>query len=130
MKKIPGWGGDDISPFEQTRVLNPEPLPGAVDEIKRQLALQLPALANTPIEDSWAGMIDVTPDIVPVMDSVGGLPGYYIAAGFCGHGFGIGPGAGRVMADMILGNPVGHDVSRFRFGRFKDGGKLELGPAL
>jgi glycine/D-amino acid oxidase-like deaminating enzyme len=130
LKKIPGWGGDDISPFEQTRVLNPQPLPGAVDEIKKQLTLQLPALANTKIEESWAGMIDVTPDIVPVMDAVEGLPGYYIAAGFCGHGFGIGPGAGRLMADMIMGNPVGHDVSRFRFGRFNDGGKLELGPAL
>ncbi len=130
LKKIPEWGGGEISPFEQTRVLNPDPLPGAVAEIKRQLALQLPALANTPIEQCWAGMIDTTPDIVPVMDSVDALPGYYIAAGFCGHGFGIGPGAGRVMADMILGNPLGHDVSRFRFGRFNEGGKLEPGPAL
>jgi glycine/D-amino acid oxidase-like deaminating enzyme len=90
----------------------------------------LPELVDIPIEQSWAGMIDVTPDIVPVIDSVAEVPGYFIAAGFCGHGFGLGPGAGRVMADMVMGNPTGYDMSRFRFGRFNDGSKLEMGPAL
>ena len=128
--KQPQWKADEVSPFEQERVLNPEPLADAVDEIKRQVAEQLPGLANVRIEQTWAGMIDATPDIVPVMDRVDSLPGYYIAAGFCGHGFGIGPAAGRIMADMVTGNPLGHDVTRFRFDRFNDGSKLEPGPAL
>lgn len=130
LNSTPNWRGDEVSPFERERVLNPDPSPRAIATIKKQLAAQLSPLADTHIEQVWAGMIDATPDIVPVIDAVAPLPGYYIAAGFCGHGFGIGPGAGRVMADMILGKPPGHDISRFRFGRFTDGSKLDLGPAL
>ena len=124
------WSGEDISPFEETRVLNPEPSPAALSQIRIQLNRQLPLLADIPLEQAWAGMIDTTPDIVPVMDRVAGLPGLFIAAGFSGHGFGIGPGAGRVMADMVLGNPLIHDLKRFRLSRFSDGSALELGPAL
>lgn len=98
--------------------------------MQQRMASRLPALAGTALVESWAGMIDTTPDIVPVMDKVDTLPGFYIAAGYCGHGFGIGPGAGRVMADMIMGNQTGHDMSRFRFARFSDGSKIEPGPAL
>jgi glycine/D-amino acid oxidase-like deaminating enzyme len=75
-------------------------------------------------------MIDTTPDIVPVMDRVPNVNGLFVAAGFSGHGFGIGPGAGRIMADMVSGNALGHDVSRFRLSRFSDGSKLEIGPAI
>ena len=124
------WSGDDISPFERMRVLNPEPSPAALSQIRAQLKRQLPSLADIPLEQAWAGMIDTTPDIVPVMDRVEGSPGLFVAAGFSGHGFGIGPGAGRVMADMVLGNPLGHDLRRFRLSRFSDGSALELGPAM
>ncbi|MFT4561686.1 MAG: glycine/D-amino acid oxidase-like deaminating enzyme [Gammaproteobacteria bacterium] len=123
------WSADDVSPFEKARVLNPDPSPAALDEIRKQLRRQLPSLADVAFAESWAGMIDTTPDIVPVMDKVEGVPGFFIAAGFSGHGFGIGPGAGRVMADLMLGNAVGHDLTRFRLSRFREGA-LELGPAL
>jgi glycine/D-amino acid oxidase-like deaminating enzyme len=79
---------------------------------------------------SWAGMIDTMPDVVPILDQCPKLPGLTIATGMCGHGFGIGPGIGRVMADMIVGKPIGHDLSRFRFSRFTDGSKIGIGPAL
>ena len=75
-------------------------------------------------------MIESTPDVVPVLDEVPGNTGLFVATGFSGHGFGIGPGAGRVMADLILGNEVGHKMDRFRFNRFSDGSPLILGPAL
>jgi glycine/D-amino acid oxidase-like deaminating enzyme len=47
------------------------------------------------VEQSWAGMIDATPDVVPVMDQISSCPGLFLTTGFTGHGFGIGPGAGR-----------------------------------
>ena len=90
----------------------------------------MPALAGVAFEEAWAGMIDVTPDVVPVMDEVPQYPGFYLATGFSGHGFGIGPGAGRVMADLVSGDPTPHDLHRFRFGRFWDGSRLEVGPGL
>jgi glycine/D-amino acid oxidase-like deaminating enzyme len=47
-----------------------------------------------------------------------------------GHGFGIGPGMGRVVADLVTGRPVGHDLTRFRLSRFSDGSRIEPGPSL
>jgi glycine/D-amino acid oxidase-like deaminating enzyme len=49
------------------------------------------------------------------------LPGFFISTGFSGHGFGIGPGAGRLMADLVAGDAPVVDPAPFRFGRFADG---------
>jgi glycine/D-amino acid oxidase-like deaminating enzyme len=75
-------------------------------------------------------MIDVTPDIVPVISGVDTIPGFFIATGFSGHGFGIGPGAGRLMADMVTGDAPVVDPSAFRFSRFTDGSRPRPAPAV
>ncbi len=124
------WQLDRVSPFEKERVLNPSATPSTLSRMRKCLAARLPALADVPWIAHWTGMIDVTPDIVPVMDSIESIPGFYMASGFCGHGFGIGPAAGRVMADMIQGNAIGHDLSRFRFSRFGDGSEMMQGPVI
>jgi glycine/D-amino acid oxidase-like deaminating enzyme len=46
------------------------------------------------------------------------------------HGFGIGPGYGRIVARMLAGLPQEHDLQRFRLSRFTDGSTLEVGPSL
>lgn len=79
---------------------------------------------------AWAGMIDTMPDVVPVVDRVASLPGLTIATGMSGHGFGIGPGMGRVVADLVAGGDPGHDLARFRLSRFTDGSALVPGPSL
>jgi glycine/D-amino acid oxidase-like deaminating enzyme len=75
-------------------------------------------------------MIDTMPDVVPVIDHAAQLPGLIIATGMSGHGFGIGPGFGRVIADLALGRSTGHDLGRFRLSRFSDGSPITLGPTL
>jgi glycine/D-amino acid oxidase-like deaminating enzyme len=92
--------------------------------------LASPLMPPTSFVETWAGMIDATPDVVPVMDEVDSWPGLLIATGFSGHGFGIGPGAGKVIADMITGEPARFDLSRFRFSRFSDGSRMRPGPAI
>ncbi len=124
------WSEDERSPFEAMRVLNPAPNSAAVTRMVERLAQRLPALAGIAVIDSWAGMIDAMPDVVPVMDRLLQHDGLWIATGFSGHGFGIGPAAGRIMAELIQGRDPGHDLSRFRFTRFTDGSKLRLGPSL
>lgn len=124
------WSADEVSPFERCRVLDPAPTPHVVARIRARLGQRLPSLAGVPLVESWAGMIDTMPDVVPVLDAAPRLDGLYVATGFSGHGFGIGPGAGRVMADLIMGRPAGHDLHRFRFARFSDGSPVELGPLL
>ena len=69
-------------------------------------------------------MIDATPDLLPVISEVDALPGLVISTGFSGHGFGIGPGAGRLTADLVSGKRPIVDPTPFRFGRFSDGTNL------
>jgi glycine/D-amino acid oxidase-like deaminating enzyme len=73
------------------------------------------------VAESWAGLIDVTPDAVPVIGGVSHMPGLFIATGFSGHGFGIGPGAGRLAADLVAGDTPIVDPAPFRFERFTEG---------
>lgn len=123
------WRGDEVSPFERMRVLDPPANEGFVERLCDDFAAAFPALGRPAIRRTWAGMIDTMPDQVPVLDE-SGVPGFFIATGLSGHGFGIGPGIGRVMADMMLRRPVGHDLHRFRLSRFSDGSPIELGPTL
>ena len=124
------WSGDDATLFEKHRVLNPAPSQRALKIMHRNLARRVPRLAGIEFVETWAGMIDATPDIVPVMDGIESHPGLFLASCFSGHGFGIGPGAGKVMANHVTGNDTGFDLTRFRFGRFSDGSKMVPGPAL
>ncbi len=124
------WSKDQVTPFEQTRVLNPAPSQPALKHMRQKLRENLPMLADVPFEESWAGFIDVMPDVVPVMDSVDPIPGLYLGTGFSGHGFGFGPGAGKVLANKITGAKSEFDLDRFRFSRFFDGTKMVPGPGL
>ncbi len=115
------WPLDRPSPFEATRVLDPAPNPRIVARIRDLLGQLFPDLKGTEIAESWAGMIEMTPDVVPVIDEAERLPGFFVATGFSGHGFGIGPGAGKAIAGMLTGTDSGIDLSAFRLHRFFDG---------
>jgi glycine/D-amino acid oxidase-like deaminating enzyme len=112
---------DRPSVFERVRILDPRPAETLTRQALAELARALPAFAGARIAQHWAGLIDVTPDAVPVISPVEALPGFFIATGFSGHGFGIGTGAGRLMADLVMGRPPIVDPSPFRFSRFSDG---------
>ncbi|MFN3431587.1 MAG: NAD(P)/FAD-dependent oxidoreductase, partial [Candidatus Sericytochromatia bacterium] len=62
-----------------------------------------PALKARAVTAAWAGYIDSTPDGVPGIGELAAVPGLVLAAGFSGHGFGIGPGAGHLIADIVSG---------------------------
>ncbi len=112
------WKLDEKSPFEQVRVLDPTPVRKSQTAALRSLQKTLPAFKNVQIKEEWAGVIDVTPDVVPVISPVESLPGFYIATGFSGHGFGLGPGAGKLMAELVTGETPCVDPAPFRLDRF------------
>ena len=124
------WTPDSKSPFERMRVLNPAPGQSDLNSIKRGFTSLFPQFAELRLKTTWAGMIDAMPDVVPVVDRVGAIGGLFVATGMSGHGFGIGPGIGRVMSDLIQGNATGHNLDRFRLSRFSDGSPIRLGPAI
>src|SRR5690606_9989037 len=106
--RIPNsWSLDEPSPFEYNRVLDPKPSKKLSDMALANLAKAFPVFAQAEIAQRWAGYIDVTPDAVPVISPIEKVPGFFIATGFSGHGFGIGPAAGRLMADLVTNrNPL------------------------
>ncbi|MBN8630859.1 MAG: FAD-binding oxidoreductase [Rhodobacterales bacterium] len=123
------WAMDRESPFERMRILDPAPNMSSLSAVQDSFARAFPTLGRPKLKTAWAGMIDSLPDVVPIVDHAP-VPGLTIATGMSGHGFGIGPGMGRVVADLVAGHATGHDLSRFRFSRFSDGSRIEPGPSL
>jgi glycine/D-amino acid oxidase-like deaminating enzyme len=117
------WSLDSKTPFERIRVLDPAPVEADMDKAAAALKRAFPAFEGMTIAERWAGLIDVTPDVVPVISPVERLPGFFISTGFSGHGFGIGPGAGHLMADLVTGSAPLVDPSPFRYSRFVDGSR-------
>jgi glycine/D-amino acid oxidase-like deaminating enzyme len=115
------WSLDEATPFEAVRTLDPAADPFVLDRARADIAASFPAFRDIKIAETWGGMIDVMPDAIPVISAVDQVPGFFIATGFSGHGFGIGPGAGRLVADMVAGGPTIVDPTPFRLSRFTDG---------
>jgi glycine/D-amino acid oxidase-like deaminating enzyme len=113
------WDLDKPTPMERHRVLDPAANPAIVKTTLERSRKLLPDLKAVEIQASWAGFIDSTPDGVPVIDLSETLPGFILAAGFSGHGFGIGPAAGHLVADLISGTPPIVDPSQFRLSRLR-----------
>ncbi len=97
------WGLDEASPFERQRVLDPAPSQRILAQGLRNLTRSFPVFGDARIAEQWAGAIDVTPDAIPVISPVGQIPGFFIASGFSGHGFGVAPAAGHLMTDLVSG---------------------------
>ena len=116
--------------FTRHRILNPIPSAKTIARIKQRLGDRVPALKDIELVEAWSGMIDALPDVVPVLDRADPIDGLFISTGFSGHGFGIGPAAGKIMANLIQNNATEYDLARFRLARFSDGSKLELGPSI
>jgi glycine/D-amino acid oxidase-like deaminating enzyme len=112
---------DRPSPYEATRILDPQPDQKYLDALMARLRNRYPAFADARIAQSWAGFIDTTPDAVPVISDVEKITGLIVATGFSGHGFGISPGAGHLVADMVCGVKPIVDPREFRLSRFFDG---------
>lgn len=109
---------------------NPDETPGfdqSIDHAWTEQHLEramwrFPLLEQAGLLREWAGLYEVTPDAHPVIDGLSDPAGYYIVAGFSGHGFMHGPVAGLLVAEMILdGRAHTLDVHQLRLGRFAEG---------
>jgi glycine/D-amino acid oxidase-like deaminating enzyme len=118
------WSLDEQTPFEKLRVLNPAPSKRVLRKIRKNLDAVLPQMANVDIVEAWAGMVETSPDVVPIIGEVGEVAGFHIATGFSGHGFGIGPGAGKALAAMVTGADSAIDLTPFCLSRFFDGSPI------
>jgi len=112
------------SPFERTRVLDPAPDHALLDDVLAAAKRSWPQLADVAPAARWAGVIDVLPDEIPALGPVPGCAGLVVATGFSGHGFGIGPAAGRAAADLAAGREVAVDLGPLAPHRFARSGAV------
>ncbi|HLQ13559.1 MAG TPA: FAD-binding oxidoreductase [Steroidobacteraceae bacterium] len=124
------WDLSQPSPFERERILNPAPDAAVLDEIRAGLRASFPEISEAPFAETWAGMIESSPDVLPIISAVETVPGLYVATGFSGHGFGIGPGAGAVIADLVRGATPAVALDALRLSRFFDGSVIRPGPSI
>ena len=107
--------------------IDPDRCPDSVDYedvemLSRKVLQRLPIMERAVPRGGWSGPYDVTPDWHPILDAVQGVEGYYVAAGFSGHGFKLCPAVGEMMADLIIhGKKAGSDIDNFRIARFEEG---------
>lgn len=118
------WSNDTISPFEKMRTYDPPAQEELITFARKRLGEIFPQLATVEIKHKYGGLIDFTPDWVPVISAVDKLPGLHVSAGFSGHGFGIGPAAGRLAADIVAGDAPLVDPTPYRYSRLVDGSDL------
>jgi sarcosine oxidase subunit beta len=106
-RPLEGWRAEDLNPTA-----------AAVAMLGERICAILPVLREAPIARLWGGLIDMTPDGLPVLDAPSDVPGLVVAAGFSGHGFCLGPVTGRIAADLALGRECRHPIGPFRLDRF------------
>ncbi|HET6770916.1 MAG TPA: FAD-binding oxidoreductase [Actinomycetota bacterium] len=83
---------------------------------------RFPLLGEAGFLTHWAGLYEVTPDAHPILGRVPQVEGFYVMAGFSGHGFMHGPVAGLLMAEEIVdGRAQTVDIDSFRIERFSSG---------
>ncbi len=90
-----------------------------VRNIARRLANLLPGVADTPVIRSWAGIVEQSPDYLPIIDVLDS-PSNYVVVTASAHGFGICPATGKAVSDLVLHGESSIDISGLGLGRFAD----------
>lgn len=113
------------SPFTRHRVLDPQPDMALVQSAYRDAGRAMPGVTPDCLDHAWGGVIDNTPDGVPVVSAVRRLPGLHLCTGFSGHGFSSSMGAGQSLAQSIVDGRAQLDLRPFSYDRLVDKGGLK-----
>lgn len=110
-----------LAELQRYRILDPTPNMRLLRSVLARVKAAVPAFAGVEIDFAWAGHIDMTPDMLPVIAALDQPAGLVLATGFSGHGFGMGPIVGRLVSEIVVDGRPSMDLSAFRFGRFREG---------
>jgi glycine/D-amino acid oxidase-like deaminating enzyme len=112
-------------PFRSAHAAEPEPDQQMATRALQMFREWLPEVGAVESELQWAGVIDSTPDAVPVIDAIDSPQGLVVATGFSGHGFALGPIAGRLVSELIVDGAPSLDLTGFRYARFAENSLAE-----
>ena len=95
--------------------------PARRDEAVEKAIHRLPILESARISGGWAGLRPLTPDEHAIIGFAPGVDRFFLAVGFCGHGFQHSPATGRLVAEWLLDGRPAMDLSVFDPARFASG---------
>jgi sarcosine oxidase subunit beta len=116
-----------IDPEEANAVVDPDNYNERLDadfvlEVGERLVRRYPAMELGQSTGGFASLYAITPDWHPIIDEVPAGSGFFVCAGFSGHGFKLGPAVGVMVADLLTGESTPRfDPRLFRFSRFEEG---------
>lgn len=93
----------------------------ALEDVAEAAARRLPVLAELPVQSSWWGWYDVSPDWNALVGEDAEVSRFLYATGFSGHGFQQAPAVGEHLAELVVGRPPTLDLSALSAGRFATG---------
>ena len=115
-----------VDPVEANAVVNPDGYNESLDsdfvlDIGERLVRRYPAMELGQSTGGYASLYDITPDWHPIVDEVPAGSGFFICAGFSGHGFKLGPAVGVMAADMLTrASAPEFDLHLFRLSRYAE----------
>lgn len=118
------WAADEVTPFEMARMLSGRPDDEELSTSLANLRRAFPQYEKAVVKETWAGIIDATPDSTQVIDALPGNDGLFVITGFSGNGLTTGPASGELLAQIMTGEKTTCDPSIYRFNRFTDGSEF------
>ena len=78
--------------------------PSFIEKVLIRAADRVPCFENLAVNPkrAWAGLYEMTPDHHAILGPVPGVPGFFCANGFSGHGVMHAPSTGKIVSDLIL----------------------------
>jgi sarcosine oxidase subunit beta len=115
------YGGGPHEWIDVTDMSAPEkPSTPLVRSLARRLAELFPGAAHLRLIRSWAGIVENTPDGLPVLDRLAD-PGNFVVATMSSVGFGLSPAAGKAISELVRYGKCGFtDLSSLRLDRFAE----------
>jgi len=102
--------------------------PAFIEKVLTRAADRVPIFENLAVNPkrAWAGLYEMTPDHHPILGEAPGVPGFFLANGFSGHGVMHAPATGKILSDLILtGKTELVDASLLGLSRFAEGRLIE-----
>jgi sarcosine oxidase subunit beta len=82
---------------------------------------RLPVLAELPVQSSWWGWYEMSPDANALVGEAPETHRFLYATGFSGHGFQQAPAVGEHLAELVVGRAPTLDLSALSAERFAAG---------
>lgn len=91
-----------------------------IDTALAAIKRAMPAFDGLRTGRCWSGLLDISPDGLPIIDHQEGPDGLVFVTGLSGHGLALGPVLGEITADLALERATVRPIRPFRLARFRE----------